>query len=462
MPRKRILRISDLHFEQLRAHLFPGDGNEAVALILCGRYAGQSSILVSHSIFPIARSNCSVRLPDLVSWPTAVALPAFARAQAEDLTIMKVHSHPGGFRRFSKQDDRSDLELLTSLAGWTNESIEHGSVVMLPSGEMFGRVLSSRGIFEPLNRVTIAGADVRFFDASPTHIKLLDRDGRTAQAFGIGTVSLLKRMTIGVAGCSGTGSWVVEMLARAGVGRLVLVDPDRVEDRNLNRIVASTAADARKSRLKVHVMRRSVRAMGLGTKVETIDEEIASKRAISALAECDVLFGCLDSADGRDLLNRISACFNVPLFDIGVRLDADGKGGVSYVGGAVHFISPGGSSLLSRKVISAEGIAADELRRRDPAEFEQRLKEGYIRGVFVNRPAVSSVNGFHAALAVNEFLARIHPFRLTGNRDVDALYSNISGTYLQTEVFSKSCPIYGSLLGTGDRMPLLGLVNVGK
>ena len=47
-------------------------------------------------------------------------------------------------------------------------------------------------------------------------------------------------MSIAVVGCSGTGSPVIEQLARLGVGRLVLVDPDRVEEKNLNRIVNAT------------------------------------------------------------------------------------------------------------------------------------------------------------------------------------------------------------------------------
>ena len=64
-------------------------------------------------------------------------------------------------------------------------------------------------------------------------------DLRTRQAFGDGTTDLLRSLSVGVAGCSGTGSWVIELLGRLGIGRLVLVDPDTIECKNMNRIVNS-------------------------------------------------------------------------------------------------------------------------------------------------------------------------------------------------------------------------------
>lgn len=455
----RILRIAGPHFEQLRAHLFPGDGKEAVALLLCGRFQGRTAVLASQAVFPIPHSACALRAPDLINWPTSAALPAIERARAEELSVIKVHCHPTGWGRFSEQDDRSDSELLTSLSGWTLGTIEHGSAVLLPNGRLFGRMMTIDGRLVPLDRIAIAGADLVFWDNRVSET-IRAADQRNAQAFGPGTVKLLKTLSVGIAGCSGTGSWVVEMLARLGVGRLVLVDPDRVEDRNLNRIVGSTKADADAARLKVDVMKRSVEAMGFGTVVEPFATDLAAPETIKALAECDVLFGCLDSADGREILNRISSCFCIPFFDVGVRLDADGQGGVNYVGGAVHYIEPGGSSLLSRRVITSEGMAADELRRTNPDEFERRRKEGYIRGAAVDSPAVSSVNGFHAAMAVNDFLARIHPFRLTPNHEIDAVCSNITGGYLHHESVEDACPVYSRLVGRSGQAPLLDRVGL--
>src|SRR5512144_2796704 len=50
----------------------------------------------------------------------------------------------------------------------------------------------------------------------------------------------LFRSTVAVIGCGGLGGYVVEELARLGVGRLKAIDPDIFEEHNLNRQLMST------------------------------------------------------------------------------------------------------------------------------------------------------------------------------------------------------------------------------
>ena len=78
-----------------------------------------------------------------------------------------------------------------------------------------------------------------------------------------------------VVGCSGTGSPLIEQLARLGVGRIVIVDPDHVETKNLNRIVNSTREDAYLRRPKVEVLARAIAAMGFDTELEIIEADLA-------------------------------------------------------------------------------------------------------------------------------------------------------------------------------------------
>lgn len=51
--------------------------------------------------------------------------------------------------------------------------------------------------------------------------------------------------------------------------------------------------------------------------------------AVRAVAECDVIFGCVDTAEGRNLANRIAAYYLLPYIDVGVSLAANGVGGIS-------------------------------------------------------------------------------------------------------------------------------------
>src|SRR5262249_34967407 len=121
---------------------------------------------------------------------------------------------------------------------------------------------------------------------------------------------------------------------------------------------------------------------------------------------------------GRDLLNRLATFYCIPLFDLGVRLEADGNGSVSVVCGSVHYLLPGGSSLLSRGVYTPEDLRAAALRRTNPEQFQAEQQEGYIKRARVYSPAVVSVNGLCSSLAINNLLARLHPFRNDPNSEI--------------------------------------------
>ncbi len=69
-------------------------------------------------------------------------------------------------------------------------------------------------------------------------------------------VNLLKTKTVLVFGCGGVGSFAIEALARSGIGRLIIVDKDRVEKSNLNRQLIALHSTLNQS--KVAVMKARV------------------------------------------------------------------------------------------------------------------------------------------------------------------------------------------------------------
>lgn len=287
-----------------------------------------------------------------------------------------------------------------------------------------------------------------------------EQELRTAQAFGHGTVSILRQLKVGVVGCSGTGSWVCELLGRNGVGELVLVDPETMELKNLNRIPNATFRDAVSGAWKVDVQRRAIEAMGFETHVTTSAADLMDPAVVAALADCDIVFGCMDSHDGRDLLNRIAVFYSIPYFDIGVSLRADGKGSVSHVVGRVNYLQPDGSSLISRKHVSPDLVDAQACLRQDPGLYEARRGEGYIANARVESPAVASVNCQLGALAVNDFLARIH-----GYRDDDSHHEIcmcLVNNYMQTICHAVPCSRLARRAGRGDCNPLLDIAQLGE
>lgn len=405
------LRFSGKHYELIRQHLFPGDVKEAVAVVLCGRHEKDGlSILLTHKVELIPHNECE-RYPEYVKWKTERIIPFLEEVEKRNFGILKIHSHPGGYPKFSKVDDKSDSELFPSVYSWSETKSIHGSAVMLPDGRVFGRVFTQDMVALPFDKISVAGDDIQIWETTEEIIT----DGfslRTIQAFGEGTYTKLKKLKVGVIGCSGTGSPTIEQLVRLGVGELVLVDPDPVEEKNLNRILNSTKRDADNARKKTTVLEDAIRRIDIGTKVVPFDENLYNcKNALMELVTCDLIFGCVDSVDGRHLISQLSNFYHIPYFDMGVRLIANKKGSIETIVGSVHYMQPGCSTLLSRKLYDIERLRAEATKRSNPEEYKELVKRKYIEGVDVDRPAVISINMQISSMAINEFLNRIHHFK---------------------------------------------------
>ncbi len=452
------LSLNDRQHEKLRDHLFPGDGLEAVALLVCGRAvsAGRLRLLVN-DVHLVPHTSCR-RSQDRVTWPTAALPDLLHRASGCGQVLVKIHGHVD-LDRFSDIDDAADRELLPSIDSWAPGP--HGSAVMLANGRIFARLWVDDD-FLPIDRVSLVGDDLKFWDAESAGAIVPAHAVRVAQSFGAGTYELLSRLRIGIVGCSGTGSVVVDQLARNAVGELVIVDPDTIEAKNLNRIVNSKTSDAVKSRSKVEVAAAAILALGFGTVVETHATSLFSRAAIAAIASCDVVFGCMDSVDGRHLLSRLATFYQLPYFDLGVKLEADGQGGVDQVCGTVHYLKPGGGSLLSRHVYTLEEVRAAGLSRVDPVAYKALRKEGYIKGVAEDRPAVIQLNSLIASLAVNELLARIHPYRLDPNGEYAVHRISLSHGIYEHLTDSLECAVLARHVGRGDIVPLLGMPELSQ
>ena len=443
----------------LLTHLFPGDGLEAAAVALCGRASGgDRHRLLVHDLVLIPYDQCQ-RAPDMLYWSTAALEPVLQRAERHSMAIVKFHSHPGGYSRFSPVDDRGDRDLFSSVHGWIADGAPHASVVMLPGGAMFGRAVLADGTFDPLERITVIGDELTTYLGDRGPASALAAEEASLQVFGAGTVAVLRRLRIGVVGVSGTGSLVVEQLARQSVGSLVLVDPDIVEPRNLNRIVGTRFADAAAGLSKVEVLAEHIATLGFGTEVRPHATRVNRAVAIRDLASCDVVIGCIDKVIPRALLNRLTTVYLQPYFDLGVRLDADGRGSVTAICGGIHYLQPGYSPLDARGVYTDKDLRAEGLLERDPTAYRSQLAGGYIHGASVASPSVISVNMQIASLAMVDLLARVHQFRTMGNA-ANSFIVNLGEFEIERRRFHERDTALAALIGRGDQRPLLGLPEV--
>jgi len=141
----------------------------------------------------------------------------------------------------------------------------------------------------------------------------------------------LGRARVLVVGVGGLGCAASLYLAAAGVGRLILVDPDRVAAPDLHRQILYRPADVGRAKVEVAAERlREHRPTGLELVVEqqALDERLARR----LLPESDVVVDGLDTHRARDLLARLCYELGRPLV----------HGAVSGGGGCAALLAPGG------------------------------------------------------------------------------------------------------------------------
>jgi tRNA threonylcarbamoyladenosine dehydratase len=110
----------------------------------------------------------------------------------------------------------------------------------------------------------------------------LDRFGGVARLVGRAGLARLRAAHVAVVGVGGVGSWVVEGLARSGIGALTLIDLDDVCVTNVNRQLPALEGEI--GRPKVTVLAERVRLINPECQVETAHEYFTENSATRLLA----------------------------------------------------------------------------------------------------------------------------------------------------------------------------------
>jgi len=113
-------------------------------------------------------------------------------------------------------------------------------------------------------------------------------------------------------GCGGLGSVLAETLARAGVGRLLVVDRDCVEMSNLQRQILFDERDVAEGLPKAEAAGRKLRAVNSRIHVETVVADVNPGNVERFVAGADVVLDGLDNFETRFLLNDACVKQGVP------------------------------------------------------------------------------------------------------------------------------------------------------
>lgn len=126
----------------------------------------------------------------------------------------------------------------------------------------------------------------------------------------------LSKATVAIVGLGGLGSITSQYLAAAGVGELIIIDADTVEENNLNRQLLYDAASI--GLPKAPLAARRLKSLNPCIRVEWRQARISDDNIGELIPSADLILDCLDNWETRLVLDRYSRRTGIPLLHAAV------------------------------------------------------------------------------------------------------------------------------------------------
>ncbi|MGB4437636.1 MAG: HesA/MoeB/ThiF family protein [Sedimentibacter sp.] len=155
----------------------------------------------------------------------------------------------------------------------------------------------------------------------------------------------LAEYTVAVIGLGGLGGHISEQLARLGIGKLVLIDADKVDESNLNRQLFATEKNI--GQYKAEAAKERLTSVNSNLEYICYTQFFDETNADKILDDVNIVVDAVDNISTRFVLQKICKKLNLPLV----------HGSIGGWYGQVSFIAPGDDTLdLIYTDINASGV----------------------------------------------------------------------------------------------------------
>lgn len=422
---------------------FRSDTRDRFALILARpvRLGREQWRFLVQSIHILKRGNNEIRAENATHRESTLQRPIEGRAEANGWSVIYCHPAGKGGRTVpSPADETAEVASAATTAyhmrgvPYLSLTIDHGGVCAHVSGAP-----QEVEVWE-------IGQRILRFDSSVSS-PLSPIYDRQIRAFGEDGQLVIQSLRVGIIGLGGTGSVTAQQLAHLGVRRFLLIDPDALDDTNLNRVVGTTPRDI--GRAKVLVAKRMIRRIIPSASVKALRGDVLMDSIGLRLRDVDFVFCCTDSQGSRHFVNQLAYQYLIPCIDMGTVIGTH-DGAVTHMDARVQMLAPGLSCLLC-----CPGILSPEQVRWDLSSGEQQSADPYFsERSGIKQPSVISLNSTAASLAVTMFLGAVAgvPAEARSLR-----YRGIKGaSKIQEATPCSGCSVCSTegALAAGDSVPL--------
>jgi proteasome lid subunit RPN8/RPN11 len=451
------ITFAETTFKEIQSHLLQGE-QEEVALVFGHVVRGESLRLVVSRWTPVPPEALLTHENYRFAVDSSFLVRCVKEARSREESVVLAHSHPGDPNQpaFSLADDRGEADLYSFLRTRLPNR-PHGALVVSPGG-VSARLADERTSWSPIPvEVRVVGRRVSRHRPLDRVVRVVRKDRsdpyhvRQELLWGAHGQGLLRDTTIAVVGAGGTGSVVTQQLVHLGVGRIIVVDPQRVEASNLSRVVGARRDDVDRT-AKVDVMARLASEVDPDIAVVPIFDTVCSQKTARTLLDADLIFLCTDGHYSRAVVNALALQHLIPVVDMGFWIGMSPNGDyVAAAVGEVRIVVPEGYCLSCAGVLDADRIMAEKATPE-----ERQAHPGYFSNIAIPDPSVITVNSLIASLAVSVGLDMLIPtMRNVSPLDLYRINALKGLVRNERKIRDPACGMCGSegILGLADDHP---------
>ena len=257
------------------------------------------------------------------------------------------------------------------------------------------------------------------------------------KVFGDGVQQQLGQIKVALIGCGGIGAVFAEQLARLGVKHWLLIDPDRLETVNLNRMPGATQQMVDRWWHKVNYVKWLIKkAYTIGSHVKALPISVEDETAKAEIATADLIVVATDNHRSRQVAQELALQYARPLVCLGTHIEVKPNNKPRLY--ARVTVPPLGGSwcLMCANIINLQRAALETA----PTEMtEMAEKAGYLQGV--DDPAVYWLNGICASTGVGVIHGILSGF-IDADSGLDWIYDFANANWLKTnaeELHTEDC-----------------------
>jgi hypothetical protein len=236
----------------------------------------------------------------------------------------------------------------------------------------------------------------------------------------------LAQIKVTLIGCGGIGAAFAEQLGRLGVRKWVLVDSDRLETTNLNRMPGATWEMAERQLPKVEYVKQLIKGIyPTGSQVRAIPENVESEAAQAEIGPSDLIVVATDNHYSRQIAQELALAYSRPLLCLGTHIDVAPNGKPRMYCRVTVPPLGGNWCLMCGNIINLQRAALETAPRAIA-----RPAVGYIQGI--NDPAVFWLNSICASTGVGVVQGMLNGF-LNIDSGLDWIYQFPESQWRQTD-----------------------------